>query len=107
MDRGALITVALPGDLGKPRPAVVIQADLYARRTTVLVIPFTSHLLEADAFRFTVEPAPTNGLKITSQAMLDKIAAAPRAKCGPAIGRLTDAQMTELTRRVVALIGAG
>jgi mRNA interferase MazF len=28
--RGDLVTVALPGDYGKPRPALVIQSDLFA-----------------------------------------------------------------------------
>ena len=29
MKRGDLVTVALPGDFGKPRPALVVQADLF------------------------------------------------------------------------------
>ena len=29
MKRGDLVTIALQGDFGKPRPALVIQADLY------------------------------------------------------------------------------
>ncbi|TMJ14740.1 MAG: type II toxin-antitoxin system PemK/MazF family toxin, partial [Alphaproteobacteria bacterium] len=29
MNRGDLVTVALPGAYGKPRPAVVVQADRF------------------------------------------------------------------------------
>jgi len=28
MRRGDVVVVALPGDLGKPRPAVVVQVDV-------------------------------------------------------------------------------
>ena len=30
MNRGDLVTVALQGEHGKPRPALVIQSDLFA-----------------------------------------------------------------------------
>jgi mRNA interferase MazF len=29
MKRGDLVTIALPVDFGKPRPALIIQADLF------------------------------------------------------------------------------
>ena len=29
MKRGELVTVAIPGDFGKPRPALVIQSELF------------------------------------------------------------------------------
>ena len=31
MKRGDLVTIALQGDYGKPRPAVVVQSDFYSR----------------------------------------------------------------------------
>ena len=40
--RGDLVTVALPGDYGKPRPALVIQSDLFAEHPSVTVLPVTS-----------------------------------------------------------------
>jgi mRNA interferase MazF len=30
MKRGDFVTIALQGDFGKPRPALVIQSDLFA-----------------------------------------------------------------------------
>lgn len=37
MMRGDLVVVSLPGDHGKPRPALVIQSDLYAEHPSVTV----------------------------------------------------------------------
>jgi mRNA interferase MazF len=36
MQRGDLITVALQGDAGKPRPALIIQADHFANLPTLI-----------------------------------------------------------------------
>lgn len=106
MNRGDLVTVALSGDLGKPRPAVVVQSEDYPGPRTVLVCPLTTTLRDADAFRLTVAPSESNGLRAPSQVMLDKVTPAPRERCGPVIGRLDAAELAELTRRIVALLGA-
>ena len=39
MNRGDFVTVAMPGDFGKPRPALVIQSDLFLAHGTVTVQP--------------------------------------------------------------------
>lgn len=101
------MTVALSGDYGKPRPAVVVQSDDYGGVDTVLVCPMTTAVRDADAFRLTVQPTPANGLHQFSQAMIDKLSPARREKCGPPIGRLTTPEMAELSRRALALLGAG
>ena len=57
--RGDLVTVALQGDQGKPRPGLVIQADPFADLPAVTVLPITSTLLEAPLLRIAVAPTPT------------------------------------------------
>ena len=57
MIRGDLVTVALPGDFGKPRPALVIQSDAFAETGTVTVLPLTGTLIDAPLFRPTVQPS--------------------------------------------------
>ena len=43
MRHGDLVTVALRGDAGKPRPALIVQADdLFADLPTIVVLPLTS-----------------------------------------------------------------
>ena len=68
-----LVTVALPGEFGKPRPAVVVQSDLFARHTTVTVLPVTSTVTRpAPLFRLPLEPSSENGLQAPSCVMVDK-----------------------------------
>lgn len=68
MRRGDLVTVSAPGDYGKPRPAVVIQADLLNRDAqSTIVALMTSHLVDAPLLRLTVEPDVANGLNKPSR----------------------------------------
>ena len=57
MIRGDLVTVALQGDHGKPRPALVIQSDLFRDTETVAVLLMSSTLVETPLGRVTVEPS--------------------------------------------------
>ena len=55
MERGDIIICALSGDYGKPRPAVVIQSDLFnPTHASITVCPITSHLIEAPLFRLSL-----------------------------------------------------
>ena len=47
MFRGDLVVVSLLGNHGKPRPALVVQADRLTDRRSVPAFPITSHLIEA------------------------------------------------------------
>lgn len=47
MKRGDFVTIAMQSDFGKPRPALVIQADLCDVHTTITVLPVTSTLVTA------------------------------------------------------------
>jgi mRNA-degrading endonuclease toxin of MazEF toxin-antitoxin module len=52
----------LQGDFGKPRPALVIQSDLFnEQHATVTVLPITSHIIGSPLFRITLEPSEQNG----------------------------------------------
>ena len=61
--RGDIVTVAMQGDFGKPRPALVIQSDQFVEHTSVTVLPITSTLVNAPLLRITVQPDPENGLQ--------------------------------------------
>jgi mRNA interferase MazF len=74
MERGDIIICALSGDYGKPRPAVVIQSDLFnPTHASITVCPITSHLIEAPLFRLSLVPNKLTGLTSVSQIMIDKI----------------------------------
>lgn len=88
MRRGDLITVATAGDYGKPRPALVVQADAFELISSLTVLPLTSDLREAPLLRITLEPSDANGLRSISQVMVDKAITIPRHRAGGVIGHV-------------------
>ena len=106
MKRGDLVAVSLSGDYGKPRPALVIQSDLFADHTSVTLLPITGHRVEgAPLLRFDVEPDQVNGLHKPSQVMIDKAHTLPREKVGASFGRLDDGTMMGITRALSVFLG--
>jgi mRNA interferase MazF len=105
MRRGDFVTVAAPGDYGKPRPALVLQSDLFDELPSVALCLVTSELRNAPIFRITVDPAPDNGLQNISQIQIDKILSVPRERVGSVIGRLDDATMLKVNRSLAVLAG--
>lgn len=103
--RGDLVTIAIQGDFGKPRPALVIQADLFDEHATVTVLLVSSTLVDAPLFRITVEPSPGNGLQKPSQIMVDKAMTVKREKLGQAFGRLDADTMVEVERSLAVFLG--
>src|SRR6059036_3169805 len=70
MQRGDVVVVAAAGDYGKPRPAVIVQTDAFPdTHASVIVCQMTSDIVDAPAFRVTVEPNAENGLRVRSQVM--------------------------------------
>ena len=105
MRRGDLVTVALQGDLGKPRPALVIQSDLFNTHPSVVVLPITAELRNAPLFRLRLQPGAGNGLRTASDVMVDKPQSVARTRVGPAFGSLTPAQLLEVNRALALFIG--
>jgi mRNA interferase MazF len=105
MNRGDLVTVALPGAYGKPRPAVVIQADRFSHLGSITLLPFTSDLLPAEIFRIMIDPTAENGLQSPSQVMADKCSTLPLTKVGAVFGRLDDNAMGRIDRALAAFLG--
>ncbi|MCA9519225.1 MAG: type II toxin-antitoxin system PemK/MazF family toxin [Myxococcales bacterium] len=96
--RGDIVTVAGAGGFaGKPRPALVVQADAFnATHGSVTLCLLTSELIAAPLFRVPITPSPENGLLEPSHVMVDKLVSAPRDRLGPRIGRAS----SEVLRRV-------
>ncbi len=105
MRRGDLVTVALQGDLGKPRPALVIQSDLFDMHPSITVLPVTSELRVAPLFRIAINPNELNGLSKPSQVMVDKPQSIAREKIGAVIGRLDDETMLSVNRALAVFLG--
>lgn len=105
MRRGDFVTVAIQGDFGKPRPALVIQSDQFSEHTTVTVLPVTSTLVAAPLLRVTVQPTPESGLQKPSQVMVDKAMTMKRDKVGPAFGRIDADVLVEIERCLAVFLG--
>ncbi|MEL6064950.1 MULTISPECIES: type II toxin-antitoxin system PemK/MazF family toxin [unclassified Methylobacterium] len=105
MRRGDLVTVAMAGDSGKPRPALVIQADTFAQTSSVTVLLLSSTQMDAPLIRLSVQPTPQNGLNKPSQIQIDKVMTVRRVRVGPPIGRLDDATLLAVTRSLALFLG--
>ena len=103
--RGDLVTIALSGDYGKPRPALVVQADAFDALTSVTVLRLTSELHDWPLFRITVEAARGTGLQRRSQGMVDKAATVPRSRIGQRIGRLDSETMQTVGAALARFLG--
>ncbi len=92
------MTVALQGDLGKPRPALIVQSDRFEQTGALAVLPVSGTLVDAPLIRITIEPTVKNGLRKRSQVMLDKVVSVRRDKVGSVIGHLEAETMLGVTR---------
>lgn len=105
MRRGDLVTIALQGDYGKPRPALVIQADYFDAHPSVTVLPVTSDLRDAPLFRVTLAVGEDTGLRKPSQVMVDKAMTVASEKVGPAFGHLDPETMLTIERCLAVFLG--
>ena len=103
--RGDLVTIAMQGDFGKPRPALVIQANQFEEHMSATVLPITGTLVAAPLLRVTVQPSAENGLQKPSQVMVDKAMTVKRDKVGRAFGRIDADALVEVERCLAVFLG--
>jgi mRNA interferase MazF len=101
--RGDVVLAVLPGDDGKGRPCLIVQADAFnPTHASVVVCPITSHLVDAPLFRVRLPPSGENGLEVPSEIMIDKMMAIKRTRIAKVIGHLSDARMQVVDRALQA-----
>ena len=105
MKRGDLVTIAVQGDFGKPRPALIIQANHFDAHATVTVLLITGTLVDAPIFRIQVQPSPENGLQKPSQVMVDKAMTVLVDKVGETIGQLDPDSLLAVDRSLAIFLG--
>jgi mRNA interferase MazF len=105
MKQGDIIAVSLPGDYGKPRPAVIIQSDIFAHLHSIAVLPLTSHVLSLERCRVVINPTEQNGLQKVSQMMVEKASTVPRDRATQLIGRLSPEDMSAVNRALALFLG--
>jgi mRNA interferase MazF len=106
LKRGDIVTVATgSGFGGKPRPALVVQADEYHGLSTVVVALITTATEESPTSRPRILPDAGNGLRHTSDVMIDILVTAPREKVGVIVGRIDDVAMIEIDQALLVFLG--
>ena len=106
MKRAEIWTVAGgPDCVGKPRPAVILQDDVFEGTASITLCPFTTHLVDAPLIRLPIEPTKQNGLTVACQVMVDKITTVAKSKLQKRIGKLAEGDMIRLNRAALVFLG--
>jgi mRNA interferase MazF len=103
--RGDLVRVALSGDYGKPRPALVIQSDIFENHPSFTVLPITSEIRSAPLVRITIEADEQTQLRTRSQIMIDKAVTVSSEKVGGRIGSINETDMLAVNRALALFFG--
>ena len=100
------MTITLQGDLGKPRPAVIVETNRMQSSTHVLVCPGTSVVRpDVEPRRVLVLPDESNCLRSPTHFQIDRVIGIRRESCGTVIGRLSPDVMTEIDERLMTILG--
>jgi mRNA interferase MazF len=91
---------------GRPRPAIVVQADAFDSTDSIVVCLITSEALDAPLLRIPL-PAQDTGLVRASWVMVDELTAVGRNQIAKVIGRADDATMVGLNRALAVFLGLG
>ena len=106
LNRGDIVVGVASRDYGKPRPALVVQSNLYnPTHASVTICPVTSHLIDAPLFRVALPALDGTGLKADSQIMIDKIASVPVERIGRKIGHIPTARVKEVDAALALWLG--
>lgn len=105
MNRGELWTVAGGVYSSKPRPALILQDDLFESTDSVTVAPLTSSLVDAPLLRIRIRRSELSGLDRESDVMVDKLTTVRRANVTSRVGRLSTHQLAEVERAMMAFLG--
>jgi len=106
MKRGEIWTIAGGGDYtGKPRPAVIVQDDVFDATASITICALTTDPTEAPLFRIRIEPSEGNGLRAHSSLMVDKLTTVPKSRVGSYVGCLGDEDIVRMNRAILVFLG--
>ena len=110
MRRGDIVLVAdrSGGDYGgKPRPAVVVQSELFEDTGSVAVCLLTTPRTGAPLLRVEVSTDDGSGLRVPSRIAVEKLMSVRRERLGARIGRISDEESLALNRSLAVFLGFG
>ena len=108
MQRGDVVVIADRGGgdyAAKPRPAVIVQSDLYSGTESIVVCPLTTRERDATLLRVGISPSTELPLTAPCWAMVDKLTSIRRDRASTVIGTLTHEEMLALNRSLAVFLG--
>ena len=106
MKRGDVVLVVVPSELGRPRPGVIVQADEFNKDlSTIFICPISSDVQEKLPLRPIIEARPSNGLRLRSQIMTDKMISLRHDRVRSVIGRIDSKTSEQLDRALLVVLG--
>jgi mRNA interferase MazF len=105
LKRGDVVLVVLRGELGKPRPGVIVQTDELDALSSTIVCPMSSHVDAANRMRPVVAPSVQNGLLVRTQIMTDKLNTLRRDRVRRVIGTLDSDARERLDTALLMVLG--
>lgn len=106
MRRGDVVLIVASGEIGKPCPAVVVQADELGEETTsVVVVPMSSDVDHIRILRPIIDPGHGKGIQARSQVMIDKVVGLGKARIRGIVGRLPQEDMERVDGALLIVLG--
>ncbi len=105
MKRGDVVLIVLQGEMGKPRPGVVVQADELDASSSTIVCPMSSHIDATRRMRPVIAPTVQNGLLVRTQIMTDKLSTLRHDRIKRVIGTLDSDACERLNSALLLVLG--
>jgi mRNA interferase MazF len=105
LKRGDIVIVAPPGEFGKPRPALIIQGDLALPSATITYLLITSALEREPSVRIPIEPTAQNGLRKSSEIMVDLIQTSTKSRFREVVGHIDPATLLIVENALLVFLG--
>lgn len=105
MTRGEIWTAPGGVDATKPRPLLIVQDDRFQVTDSVVVVPFTTHVVDAELTRVPIAADGLSGIRQNSYTIVDKVTTVRRTSLGERTGRASAAQMVEVERALLVFLG--
>ena len=106
MKRGDVALVVLKGELGKPRPGVIVQSDELGALSSLIICPMSSYVdATNNRMRPIVAPTVQNGLLVRTQIMTDKLNTLRRDRIRRVIGTLDSETCERLDSALLLVLG--
>lgn len=103
--RGDIAIGAPPGDFSKPRPATILQEEVYPETELVTVALITSDRSRQPHLRIGVEPTEANGLRKPSEIMIDNIQTFRVSRIGDIAGCIDNATVDRVKVALAVFFG--